>query len=687
MAYKISKASFTRKKSHLTEKKKAEMSTVSQFFDHKLAGKGRHTRKWLSTHSGQETFSSPNFTDAFFGENALTYLWFRLRFYALNQSFIFLLHLSEFFLLSKVLIGETFMSYILMTHATTLIPSAFWGLLEGQRSELNQSISKSRKNKIIRDWYNFAWLCFLALANIYIGLFFLSGSKLKTIEEIIFLLLGIVNLFELIPRSRYSAIFAQARIYRPQGSILLLETLCFAINLVLYLHFRSSKALLFGLLLSKLFIVSTNWHYTSRAYHVHRLGIPRMSSFRFKIPVLPPGIFQANAWNHMFYMLMQRASSIFIILILYQSKEGALPLVFHIIAPLITASTNWIQLFYFDFRKFRFSPFQLGLERYDQPLLMLSLCIGLLASTVAIFTLNALLSWQIRILYFPLLIFLCLRALANTRFFLKFDQIAFAFSFLYFFITLIIPSGIIYFGDYDDRGILFLIATAHLVALASSFFKSKKMLIQPRSSNIITLSQERYENLRSTKISNCGEFIGRIDMALISPLTFSEKLSALKGVFIAYVDRTGVFFVLTKEEDFADKLARFSAGEVELFLKCRPEEWRKFFNLRCRKTSMSKSDIAEFEIYSADRKISIRKRKFIEPVTESSKDRSAAIPGIRRFFEIEVDPGDVFRAVRRSLSSGRRVRLKSVNRESIYAKAAMDKDGIINNVKIELETK
>jgi len=588
------------------------MKIISKIIDQKDLHKGRHTRKWLETYSGVEKFPSPNFTDVFFGENALKYLWFRLRFYALNQSFIFLLHLFEFYLLSRVLIGEIFMSYILMTHITTLVPSAFWGLLEGQRSELNQSISKLRKNKIIRDWYHFAWLCFAVTTVIYTGIFFFGGSSLKNSEAKFFLLLGVVNLFELIPRSRYSAIFAQARVYRPQGSILLLETLCFALNLALYLYFRSPKALLIGLLLSKILIISVGWVYTSRAYHVHRLPIPRLLFARFKTPHLPSGITKINAWNHMFYMLMQRACSIFIILILYQSREGALPLVFHLIAPLITASTNWIQIFYFDFRKFRFSPFQTSLERYSHPLLIFSIAIGMFSSVVAIATLKALMSWQIQILYFPILIFICFRALANTRFFLKFDQIAFALSFVYFFSTVFLPSVIIYFGDYDDRGILFLMGASHLFALAVSFWPSQKTLFHGNNPTTVTRSPERYDELRIKKSAIYSEFIGRIDKVFTSSSRFSEKISSLQNVDTAFIDQSGTFFVLTKATNPAPEFARFFSGEVEFFRKSLPAEWPDYLKNCTQTLARGKPHKEEFEIYSPSREFIIKNRKFVE---------------------------------------------------------------------------
>jgi len=664
--------------------KKHKMTDISKILDQNVPDKGRYTRKWLETYSGREKFSPPNFTDVFFGENALKYLWFRLRFYALNQSFIFLLHLSEFFLLSRVLIGENFMSYILMTHITTLVPSAFWGLLEGQRSELNQSISKSRKNKIIRDWYHFSWLCFVVIAVIYSGIFFLGESNLKNFEAKIFLLLGVVNLFELIPRSRYSAIFAQARVYRPQGSILLLEALCFALNLALYLYFRSPKALLIGLLLSKIFIVSVSWFYTSRAYHVHRLAIPNISSVRFKIPKLPSGINQTKAWNHMFYMLMQRACSVFIILILYQSREGALPLVFHLISPLITASTNWIQIFYFDFRKFRFSAFQVALERYNQPLLILSFGIGLSLALVAIATLKTLMSWQIQILYVPILIFMCFRSLANTRFFLKFDQIAFAFSSAYFVITVVIPSVVIYFGDYDDRAILFLMGVAHVFALAISFCDPQRILINRSNFNTITRSAERYDELRFKNLSIYSEFIGRIDKAFTSSSKFSEKLVAFKDVRIGFVDQSGSFFVLTNATNLVPEFARLSFGEFEFFRKARPKEWLDFFSRCSQNVASEKSNYFEVDIFSRTRNFVIKDGKFKElpakvPEPQQNLHRLAS-----QFMEVQVDPGEVFRAVKRSLASGRRVRLNSVCRGSIYVRGSVDTDGILNGVKIEM---
>jgi hypothetical protein len=649
--------------------------------------KGENTRRWLVALGRKDTIRPPKFSDAFFGDNPFRYLWSRLRFYSVNQSFIFCLHILEFFLLSRALIGQFFITYILMTHLTTLIPSAFWGFLEGQRSALNQEISISKRNKIISDWYNFSWLCFFVVASGYVCFYLsLNINKDSLIKDSALILLGVVNLFDMVSRSRYSAIFAQVRVYRPQVNILKIEALSFAINILLFFTFKSANAILWGVLLSKTLVASIGWHYTSRAYSIHRLAIPTLRMSKRKPINWPAGLGSASSWNHLFYMLMQRASSVFIVLVLYQSRDGALPLVFHVISPLMSASVNWVQIFYFDFRKFRFSPFQLGMRHYERPMLVVGLLIVLSASILAIATLGMTMSWQIQVLYLPLVLFICFRGIAGSRFFLKFDQKTFLISGAYFCLTVLLPILLTHLGDFGDRDILIFMTAGHVVALLGSYVIGSDALALQIDSNIVLRSAERYHYLRDKVGTLATEFSGVIDLKLTSVTRFADKLRAFGEPMVAYVDRSGRFFIRLKEQDLILKFVRFFMGDVASFRTCKLPDWNTFYQEHTKSLFINKENLRFFEIFAEERNGGVHGNKLL---VKSNHGADQIWPFKRTAVESHdtgIDFGDLFHAARRSALSGRMVKLRCESKEAIYIFSSTAHDGLVSSVKLAINS-
>jgi hypothetical protein len=569
-----------------------------------------------------------------------------------------------------------------MFHTTTIIPSAFWGLLEGQRTILNQGLSKAKKNKVINDWYNFAWIVFSFCSIGYFGFFFLFFAQSEVRTSLIFIFLGIANLFEIVSRGRYSAIFAQARVYRPQSSILGLEAFCFFLNVSIFFYFRNSAALLFGFFLSKILVLVFSWHFTSRAYKIHRLASPRLIWRRIISPRLPDGIMRINAWNHFFYMLLQRASSVFILLMLYQSSEGALPIVFHLVSTLVTASSNWIQIFYFDFRQFRLSSFKTGLERYVQPLLGVSVLIGISASLAAVITLKLMMSWQIQILYLPLMLFLITRGLANTRFFLMFDQLPFSISATYFSLTILAPSLLIYLGDYDDRSILGFMGTAQFIAFLVSFFVGKKSNRYSNGMGPVTYSAAYYQYIRSRELSASVEFVGCIDKSLTSPRRFGEKLANFPGRYKSYVDQSGIFFMLLGNPSPPNELLMFFMGDVLYFNKSAKDQWEKVFSKHRNTINNYGSRSRLFEVYSADRSCHVKKGKLIFKSDQGLGLESHSNVSMAPSCAFDLDPGELFYAATRSAASGRMIRLRCVSQSDLYVFTSVAEDGLIKSVKI-----
>jgi hypothetical protein len=646
---------------------------MAEYNLYKSAEKGQATRLWIKGRSLIGRHGKPQFTDAFFGYSPYPYLWLRLRYYFVNHLYFFLLHVAEFFVISQIFLGYKLGLYILIFHVTTLFVSGFWGLLEGQRIELNNSSIKSCKQKIVDDWYIFSWQIFVFSALVYLYLLFTSSLNISPMALVFLTLLGVRNLFDLVLRARYSAIFAYARVYRPMSSILFLETFGAINNFVFFYVFKSHTAVLSNIVVFSLLNTVINWHFVNKAYALHSFGLPKLSIGRLFRFSPPSGLLSAVAWNHFFYMLTQRSCSVLIVLVLHRSTEGALPIVFHLLSPLVTASTNWIQIFYFDFRKFRFSAFQRGLRNYYLPLMYVALGVGIIVSTFSIVSLKVLMTWQVTVIYLPLAIFLCARSVANTAFFVRFDQIIFGVSLVYLVLSLVIPATVIYLGSYSDPGALIILSLAQIISLLSIIFFKERYLRPRMQEKSYTTSPEQYERLREGSKNLNKEFMGRIDDKLVSLSRFIFLMSQEKDVEKFFIDRkTGVFFVLFSKEITRNDVVLLMQGDACHVKPTSIDDWFNFSHrLKARVVSQRNCDF-ECEIYA-------NKSSLKNPGIKNSGIL------VRHINLGAIEPRNIYSAARKSMVLGSKVRVSSCKSKRIYVQSGTDSMGIVQSVKLSIE--
>ena len=645
--------------------------------------KGPESRRWMADQARLETSATIRFSDAFFGGNPAHYIWYRLRFYFFSQTYFLLLHVVEFLLISRVLSPQSVLLYIVISHLSSIIPVAFWGLLEGQRIELNQTNSKSIQNKIISDWFVFSSQVFLIIALAYVFLFLEIAVTAQRSVSIFLLVLGLRNIFDLVFRSLYSAIFSRNRIYRPVGIVVLIQTAGVIVNVVLYLYFRSFFAISLSIILFSVINALVNWHYTNRAYAVFRISLPKFTWKRFLRFRWPPGIWRASAWNHMCYMLMQRASSVFILVILYQSAEGALPLVFHLISPLVTSSTNWVQAFYFDFRKFSASSLERGLRRYYWPIVYTSVLVGALSAALCVVFLWFLVSWQVRSLFIVLACFLIMRVLANSLLFLKFDKNALGLSTAYFMVSVLVPGFCFTLVDFSDAQILLTLFGCQLVCCLISFFYIGETNFSTHRRRVATLSCPVYNQQRAKLGSEFREFTGRIDSALTSPLNFLSRAASGSMVEAIFVDRkSGLFFMYVSAKTALSEMLLSLYGDVSYLCRCRGREWDSYYTRYVALDSFLTKSFFKFSIFGdsidawvRDSRIVLR-RKLIDMTADEF------IVLTQQLATVTINSSDIYYAAKRSASSGRPVELVRAVTRKIYLMASVNEDGVISNVEV-----
>jgi hypothetical protein len=388
------------------------------------------------------------------------------------------------------------------------------------------------------------------------------------------------------------------------------------------------------------------------------------------------------AWNHMAYMLTQKSSSVFIVLILYGSLEGSLPTVFHLLSPLMTASTNWIHNFYFDFRRFRFSTFQGAMRVYYRPLLLVALVVGGTAAVMSIVTLKFLMTWQLQVIYLPMVVFICLRAITSATFFVKFEQVVIGISILYFVISVVLPSVVVLGSDLGDTKTLLVLAFAQLIALVFVLLVKDRFLTSQPSPKFVTYSAKQYDDLRLKLKSVTDEFTGMIDSSLVGPSKFVYFLrQSLTFVSLFLDPRTGKFFVMIKKGRSISEIASSMQGDVSSLHKAGENDWETFHVDFANRFKGRKAHEFECEIYPWPKEAIVKRGAIANwPVMAAKVSVHTPQQGLPDLSGLTCT--ELYLAAKRSAIYGKRVRISTKKGWRLYLVSATDTGGVITEVRL-----
>jgi hypothetical protein len=535
---------------------------------------------------------------------------------------------------------------------------------------------------VIQEWYVFAWLVFIVCAAAY-GLLLLTLGDDLNVKMTFFLgFLGFRNLYEIIVRARYSAIFAQSRVYRPVTLILLLETVGVILGFVFLFIFNLPEITLVNIAVFSLVFLFINLKYINNGYKALGLSTPKISFKKLRYFRFPSGLNNMVAWNHMAYMLTQKSSSVFIVLILYGSLEGSLPTVFHLLSPLMTASTNWIHNFYFDFRRFRFSTFQGAMRVYYRPLLLVALVVGGVAAVMSIIALKFLMTWQLQVIYLPIAAFICLRAITSSAFFIKFEQVVIGISILYFVISVMLPSVVVIGSDLGDTKTLLVLIFAQLIALVFVLLVKDRFLTSQPSPGFVTYSAKQYDDLRLKIKDAADEFRGMIDSSLVKPSRFVYFLRQSLNFLSLFLDpRSGRFFLMIKKGRSISELALSMQGDVLALYKAGERDWEVFHADIANRFKGRKAHEFECEIYPWPREAIVKRGAIVDWPVMAEK-----VSGHTPQRELPDLSGltcrELYLAAKRSAIYGKRVRICTKKGWRLYLVSATDSGGVITEVRL-----
>ena len=293
------------------------------------------------------------------GGNFLHYAWFRLRYFIFRTLVEVALRFVELKILLFLL--PTSVAYVLIGIRILLVlgNGFWWGALEVFREKIRQLHRAGKLFKIpdvIGSWLSLSLL--ISLAGL-IALLIIGGNKLATqdsikIETIYGLICFFRFLLEISLTTFHSGIYAIRRIYRPLYWIIIIELISSLGALALF-PLIGIWSLPLAFLLSSLINFSVRFFYTKKVYHLY-LYWPLKLNFSLKrwqrfLPLFQSNHFFTAGLAHAF----MRYEVLLLILFFHHLKKGEwsgniLTLIF-ILTPLLVASREWAQLFYFDFKR------------------------------------------------------------------------------------------------------------------------------------------------------------------------------------------------------------------------------------------------------------------------------------------------------------------------------------------------
>ncbi|MBX7158271.1 MAG: hypothetical protein K1X66_07790 [Verrucomicrobiae bacterium] len=291
------------------------------------------------------------------GGSFLRYAWFRLRYFTFRTVVEVMLRLIELKVLLTLL--PTAVAYVLIGIRILLVLGSgfWWGALEVFREKLRK-LHRAGKSFKMPEVIGI-WLSFSLLIS-FLGLVILLGVGLDKLRHGIRMetVYGLICFFRFlleIPLTTFhSGVYAIRRIYRPLYWIVAIELVSSLGSLALFPWF-GVWALPLAFLISSLLNFSIRFYYTKKVYYFYRywplsLNLSLKKWQRFG-PLLKNDHFFIAGLAHAF----MRYEVLLLILFFHHIKSGSesgniLTLIF-ILSPLLVASREWAQMFYFDFKR------------------------------------------------------------------------------------------------------------------------------------------------------------------------------------------------------------------------------------------------------------------------------------------------------------------------------------------------
>lgn len=329
--------------------------------------------------------------DMLLGNKIFSYIYFRLRYFALKTGIGYVFHLITFYFLLSHLGSTIFNSFIIVSVISLLASGFWWGTLEWLRSNIRYHQRIYKHKRVVTEiqlWLVFSFM--LSAVSIILALYFgyraFAAPVAKNLFLTIYLVCVLVNLgLEFPIRVYHSGMFALKRIYRPMWSVVGIDIAVSLLLLALFplLHIYAIVVVYVIRSFSK---AGISWYFSRKSYQFLGWRFPGLTLklVRGYISKLPVAILMLLGVSAVFLHLDNFL--IFSVAKLTHhiaSDQHDLLVSLYFILPLMHAGYEWTQLFYFDSKRLLREDNMLLNKRFEKILNIVSPIIGLGLGVIA----------------------------------------------------------------------------------------------------------------------------------------------------------------------------------------------------------------------------------------------------------------------------------------------------------------
>jgi len=321
---------------------------------------------------------------------ALRYAAHRLRFFALGQVLGIGVHVVELLYLKSLFVVPSLVPVFVTQSACLIVQAAWWGLLEEMRVAIRDANRRNERRKVERLVSNFLSTSVVAaLFVLLVAIVSLEPRRLwegggSAALEVYKVLAGVRLAAQLVVRTYHSSVFALRRVHRP-FSITFGADLVALLFLPLLYRWLGAWALPWRFAVLAVFSVSVGLVYVRRARRELRFEEPRISlvsALNEPFEGIPASriLGAALAWGATqaggaLTLAAARNAGV---------DDGSHAFFFYLLAPILSASSSFGNLFYFDLSRFRERIFDALRERLLARLRVFALAWGTFAGLVGL---------------------------------------------------------------------------------------------------------------------------------------------------------------------------------------------------------------------------------------------------------------------------------------------------------------
>jgi hypothetical protein len=294
--------------------------------------------------------------DALLGGRFGSYAVYRLRFFGARTLVAAALHAIRIVLAFRLFLPGDFTAILAAEAAASLAGGFWWGSLETMRERVRDLHADGRPQAMaaeIARWLSWTMrfsAAFFAAGLLWAGIRAAGTGRSLSPADLFLVSIPVRFGLELVARCYHSGIYAVRRVYRPLTVILMVEGVSFGAALALW-PIAGAWALPAAALVSTIVAAAFLFRFTARAYR--HFGISPWPHINLREASRPRGA-GGREWRRAgtAYALM-RIDAVTLVAVAAAAHSGASPLAALLLAigPLVRASSDWTQLFYFDLKR------------------------------------------------------------------------------------------------------------------------------------------------------------------------------------------------------------------------------------------------------------------------------------------------------------------------------------------------